>query len=189
MQSLGLFLFAIGFFPVKPALNGVSGLESYEAVCYSNQKDIEKNIPPNRLLSLYEEKSGLPVQFDRIILMVIDGLPAEFVLGKGRIPPTDMMIGAMPHTQSLLSNGKLFGYHAKAAPPTVTMPRLKAMTSGAIAGFLDVAYNFNTQALLDDNILGQLARAGRHMVMHGDETWLRLFPGLFIRQDGVSSFY
>jgi hypothetical protein len=31
----------------------------------------------------------------------------------------------MPYTQALLSNGMATGYHAKAAPPTVTMPRLK----------------------------------------------------------------
>ncbi|XP_042507866.1 GPI ethanolamine phosphate transferase 2 isoform X2 [Macadamia integrifolia] len=99
------------------------------------------------------------------------------------------MIEAMPYTQSLLSNGMAVGYHAKAAPPTVTMPRLKAMVSGAIGGFLDVAFNFNTQALLDDNILGQFYDIGWRMVMHGDETWLKLFPGLFTRYDGVSSFY
>jgi len=28
------------------------------------------------------------------------------------------------------------------------------MVSGAVGGFLDVAFNFNTQALLDDNIIG-----------------------------------
>lgn len=27
------------------------------------------------------------------------------------------------------------------------------------------------------------------MVMLGDETWLKLFPGLFMRHDGVSSFF
>lgn len=27
------------------------------------------------------------------------------------------------------------------------------------------------------------------MVMHGDDTWLKLFPGLFARHDGVSSFF
>lgn len=32
---------------------------------------------------------------------------------------------------------------------------VQAMTSGAIAGFLDVAFNFNTQALLDDNLIGK----------------------------------
>lgn len=187
MQSIGLSLFVIGFFPVKPALSGVGGVESYESGCNSNE-EIE-NMPPDRLRSLYAEKSGIPVQFDRLIFMVIDGLPAEFVLGKGRDPPPEMMMEYMPYTQSLLSNGRAFGYHARAAPPTVTMPRLKAMTSGAIAGFLDVAFNFNTQAFLDDNILGQLARAGWQMVMLGDETWLRLFPSLFMREDGVTSFY
>lgn len=30
----------------------------------------------------------------------------------------------------------------------------QAMVSGAIGGFLDVAFNFNTQAYLDDNLLG-----------------------------------
>lgn len=25
--------------------------------------------------------------------------------------------------------------------------------------------------------------------MHGDDTWLKLFPGLFTRHDGVSSFF
>ncbi|XP_010555410.1 PREDICTED: GPI ethanolamine phosphate transferase 2 isoform X2 [Tarenaya hassleriana] len=95
----------------------------------------------------------------------------------------------MPYVQSLLDRGRAVGYHSKAAPPTVTMPRLKAMVSGAIGGFLDVAFNFNTQALLDDNLLGQFFMIGWKMVMLGDDTWLKLFPGLFMRHDGVSSFF
>ncbi|XP_065873888.1 uncharacterized protein [Euphorbia lathyris] len=133
--------------------------------------------------------SGIPPLFDRLILMVIDGLPAEFVLGKDGQPPSRDLMEAMPYTRSLLSNGMAIGYHAKAAPPTVTMPRLKAMVSGAIGGFLDVAFNFNTQAMLDDNLLDQFFRIGWKMVMLGDETWLKLFPGLFVRHDGVTSFF
>lgn len=33
----------------------------------------------------------------------------------------------MPYTQSLLANKMALGYHAKAAPPTVTLPRLKVL--------------------------------------------------------------
>jgi ethanolaminephosphotransferase len=33
------------------------------------------------------------------------------------------------------------------------------MVSGAIGGFLDVALNFNTQAMVDDNLLGKLIPA------------------------------
>ncbi|KAF8404704.1 hypothetical protein HHK36_009592 [Tetracentron sinense] len=190
LQILGLSLFVLGFFPVKPALSGVSGPESYRSPgCHSLEDLHSRNLPPDQLRSLYQEISEIPPSFDRLILMVIDGLPAEFVLGKGDRLPSKAMMKAMPYTQSLLANGMAHGCHARAAPPTVTMPRLKAMVSGAIGGFLDVAFNFNTQALLDDNLLGQFYNIGWKMVMLGDETWLKLFPGLFTRHDGVSSFY
>lgn len=38
-------------------------------------------------------------------------------------------------------------------------------------------------------IAGQFLRIGWKMVMLGDETWIKLFPGLFTRHDGVSSFF
>lgn len=190
LQIIGLSLFVLGFFPVKPALSGVSGPESL----YPPESDLVNdqnvtNLLPNELKKLYQELYRIPPSFDRLILMVIDGLPAEFVLGRDGQPPPTHLLEAMSYTQSLLASGMAVGYHAKAAPPTVTMPRLKAMLSGAIGGFLDVAFNFNTQALLDDNLIGQFFKIGWKMVMLGDETWLKLFPRLFLRFDGVSSFY
>ncbi|CAN8287760.1 unnamed protein product [Cochlearia groenlandica] len=190
LQIIGLSVFIFGFFPVKPTLSGVSGYESYtNPFCDSSNESELLLLHPQKLRSLYQDLSGISSKYDRLILMVIDGLPAEFVLGKDGKPPWKVWKESMPYTQSLLGNGDAIGYHAKAAPPTVTMPRLKAMVSGAIGGFLDVAFNFNTQALLDDNLLGQFFRIGWKMVMLGDETWLKLFPGLFIRHDGVSSFF
>ncbi|KAM3756755.1 hypothetical protein ACB098_02G136500 [Castanea mollissima] len=189
IQIIGLSLFVYGFFPVKPALSGVSGAESFRPpTCTPLHNQTDSDLPPHNLKSLYKELSGI-APFDRLVLMVIDGLPAEFVLGKDDKPPPKALMDAMPYTQSLLANGMAIGYHAKAAPPTVTMPRLKAMVSGAIGGFLDVAFNFNTQALLDDNLFGQFLKIGWKMVMFGDETWLKLFPGLFTRHDGVGSFF
>uniref|UniRef100_A0ACD5YXC8 Uncharacterized protein n=1 Tax=Avena sativa TaxID=4498 RepID=A0ACD5YXC8_AVESA len=190
LQVTGLSLFLYGFFPVKPTLPGFSGAESYKAPsCGPVGGGEEPALPPDQLRSLYRELSEVPHVYDRLVLMVVDGLPAEFVLGRGGRPPSKEMMEAMPYTQSLLAGCKAVGYHAKAAPPTVTMPRLKAMISGAIGGFLDVALNFNTQAFLDDNLLDQLHTIGYKLVMLGDETWIKLFPTLFHRQDGVSSFY
>ncbi|KAL3527537.1 hypothetical protein ACH5RR_012193 [Cinchona calisaya] len=191
IQIIGLSLFVMGFFPVKPTLSGSSGLESFYPPGSDSVHD-DKKIPtllPHQLKSLYQQLSGVPPIFDRLILMVIDGLPAEFVLGSDGKPPSKVFMDAMPYTQSLLAKGKAIGYHAKAAPPTVTMPRLKAMVSGAIGGYLDVAFNFNTQALLDDNLIEQFLRIGWKMVMLGDDTWLKLFPGMFTRHDGVNSFF
>ncbi|KAH0715062.1 hypothetical protein KY284_007967 [Solanum tuberosum] len=104
----------------------------------TNDKIIFCCRPKEEVLSL------VPPLFDRLILIVIDGLPAKFVLGKDGEPPPKSFKEAMPYTQSLLTKGRAVGYHAKAASPTVTMPHLKAMVSGAVRGFLDVAFNINT---------------------------------------------
>ncbi|CAM8891104.1 unnamed protein product [Rhodiola kirilowii] len=192
IQITGLVLFIFGFFPVKPTLSGVSGVESFHPPWDAPEPDDGfsiQNFPPEELKSLYQNLSLVPPQFDRLILMVIDGLPAEFVLGKNGQSPPRGLVDAMPYTQSILRRDGSIGYHAVAAPPTVTMPRLKALASGAIGGFLDVAFNFNTQAFLDDNIFGQFLRIGYMMLMFGDETWLKLFPKSFARSDGVNSFY
>lgn len=127
MQLTGLFLFVMGFFPVKPTLSGASGLESFYPPGFDSidDRNASTTLPPHQLKSLYQQLSGVPPLFDRLVLMVIDGLPAEFVLGKDGKPPAKGYMEAMPYTQSLLAKGKAIGYHAKAAPPTVTMPRLK----------------------------------------------------------------
>ncbi|KAL8196352.1 hypothetical protein R6Q57_024647 [Mikania cordata] len=187
LQIAGLSLFVFGFFPIKPALSGFSGAESFRPPSCEDQNHTA--LHPDQLKSLYLKFSEIPPSYDRLILMVIDGLPAEFVLGRDDQPPSKILKDAMPYTQSLLSNKMALSYHARAAPPTVTLPRLKAMTTGSIGGFLDVLFNFNSQALLEDNILDQFFRIGWKMVMLGDETWLKLFPGLFARHDGVSSFF
>uniref|UniRef100_UPI001CB9D402 GPI ethanolamine phosphate transferase 2 n=1 Tax=Erigeron canadensis TaxID=72917 RepID=UPI001CB9D402 len=193
LQITGLSLFIFGFFPIRPALSGFSGTDSFQPPSSCASDPSHQNHTslhhPDRLKSLYQELSEIPTSYDRLILMVIDGLPAEFVLGKDGQPPLEKFKDAMPYTQSLLASKIALGYHAKAAPPTVTLPRLKAMTTGSIGGFLDVLFNFNTQALLEDNIIGQFFRIGWKMVMLGDETWLKLFPGLFTRHDGVGSFF
>ncbi|XP_020580858.1 GPI ethanolamine phosphate transferase 2 isoform X2 [Phalaenopsis equestris] len=175
LQILGLWLFVSGFFPVKPTVPGFSGPESYRMpTCEDVLEDEKGHLPPDQLAKMY---------------MVIDGLPAEFVIGRGSQPPEKSLMEAMPYTQSLLSERKALAFHAKAAPPTVTMPRLKAMVSGAIGGFLDVVFNFNTNAFLDDNLLDQFHKIGWKLVMFGDDTWIKLFPSLFTRYDGVNSFY
>jgi ethanolaminephosphotransferase len=50
---------------------------------------------------------------------------------------------AMPYTQSLLANGMGVGYHAIAAAPTVTMPRLKVSVNSSFkCGSVSRAYWF-----------------------------------------------
>ncbi len=86
-------------------------------------------------------------------------------------------------------------FTAHATSPTITMPRIKAITTGSIPSFLDVILNFaesDTTSNLahQDTWLAQLkAKPGRKVVMYGDDTWLKLFPNTFSRADGTSSFF
>jgi ethanolaminephosphotransferase len=60
----------------------------------------------------------------------------------------------------------------------VTLPRIKAITTGSMPGFADVMGNLDQSDAAfftsHDSWLGQLRAAGRKMVLYGDDTWLRL---------------
>ncbi|GFO34827.1 GPI ethanolamine phosphate transferase 2, partial [Plakobranchus ocellatus] len=74
-------------------------------------------------------------------------------------------------------------------PPTVTLPRIKAMVTGSTSSFADVILNFGSSALEEDNIISQLKAHGQSIVFHGDDTWLKLFPNHFDRSSGTTSFF
>ena len=56
-------------------------------------------------------------------------------------------------------------------------------------GFVDVVLNFDTTVMHDDNILLQFHATGKRIVFYGDDTWIRMFPELFQRSDGTTSFF
>jgi ethanolaminephosphotransferase len=94
----------------------------------------------------------------------------------------------------LISKGVAIPYTAYATSPTITMPRVKAITTGSVPGFLDVILNVaesDTTSTLaqQDSWLAQIKANGGKLVMYGDDTWLKLFPGMFERSDGTASFF
>lgn len=96
---------------------------------------------------------------------------------------------------SLIRSGAALPFTAHATPPTITMPRVKAITTGSIPSFLDVILNFaesdsSSSLATQDTWPAQLrAKPGGKLVMYGDDTWLKLFPDIFSRSDGTSSFF
>ncbi|KAA8912852.1 alkaline-phosphatase-like protein [Sphaerosporella brunnea] len=159
LLPVGILLFAKGFFPYKPFLPG---------------------------LAVFGEEDGpASAPFDKVVFMVVDALRSDFVYGEK---------SGFKFTQSLISKGAAIPYTAYATSPTVTMPRVKAITTGSIPGFLDVILNLaesdTTSTLVhQDTWLAQIKANGGKLVMYGDDTWLKLFPGTFERSDGTSSFF
>jgi len=139
------------------------------------------------LAGLPEDTAALDAApFGRVILMVVDALRSDFVYSNA---------SSFHFTQSLIRSGAAIPFTGHASPPTITMPRVKAITTGSVPSFLDLVLNFaesDTSSTLatQDSWLAQLkAKPNGKLVMYGDDTWLRLFPDFFDRADGTTSFF
>ncbi|XP_073676295.1 GPI ethanolamine phosphate transferase 2-like [Garra rufa] len=169
-EIVSIALFLRGFFPVpvKSSFSAKSQVTDFPA-------EPQTGSGPN------SSKAPVPV-FKRVVIVLIDALRDDFVFGSdGR--------RFMPYTRNVVERGSSHSFIAKARPPTVTMPRIKALTTGSIPGFIDVVMNLNSPALLEDNLIWQAKSAGKRIIFYGDDTWVRLFPKQFMEHDGTTSFF
>lgn len=115
--------------------------------------------------------------FDKIVLIVIDAFGAEFLPSLEQVGGNQVGSYKMPFLEQALKRKKAMGFIARAASPTVTMPRVKALVSGNIPSFMDIVYNLASDVsdFHDDNLLRLAKARGKSLVFYGDDTWLSLF--------------
>ncbi|CAG8845152.1 2715_t:CDS:2, partial [Racocetra persica] len=102
------------FFPYKASLPGFSTIEELPKL-------------PNG-----DKAAPLVPEFDRLIFMLVDALRSDFVFGEH----SDMIF-----VKNLIENDRAIPYTAIATAPTVTLPRIKALTTGSVPNFLDAILN------------------------------------------------
>ncbi|PVU98026.1 hypothetical protein BB561_000130 [Smittium simulii] len=171
-KIFGIFFFINGFFPFKLPVEGKSTHSTLikDAISTSKVHDVPEPV------------------YDRLVIMVVDALRNDFVFGQN---------SSMEFTRRLLSTGKARGYTALASIPTVTLPRINALTTGTLPGYVDAVLNLidshkssTDSAKQDDSIIWQFVNnAKKKVYMFGDDTWLRLFPNSFTMHEGTNSFY
>ena len=128
----------------------------------------------------------------QVVLVVIDALRADFVFEK---VPSEFALkeqNDLPKIQylsELIDRGQAVPCAVHVQSPTVTLPRIKTIVSGAISGMGDFVANFLGGDSVPDNLISGWKRANRTLTMFGDDTWLRTFPGAFSRADGTHSFF
>ncbi|KAI9490469.1 alkaline-phosphatase-like protein [Zychaea mexicana] len=172
IQIVGLALFARGFFPYKVYLSGFANVTS--------------SAPPWPDANSETQPALLEPEFDRLVFIVVDALRNDFVLGPD---------SRFDFVKSQIELGQAFPYTARATAPTVTMPRIKALTTGTVPSFLDAILNIaesDTSSSLQhhDNWVQQFQQTSNRTIhFFGDDTWIRLFPNTFAKQDGTTSFY
>ncbi|KAH3757052.1 GPI ethanolamine phosphate transferase 3 [Pelomyxa schiedti] len=134
---------------------------------------------------------------DKVVILLVDALRYDFVAPwpskssgscnnffncspLGDIPYSKNFHNQMMNIQQILlqkHNSFLFPFIAD--PPTSTMQRLKALTTGGIPTFFDVSKNFMSSEISEDNVVHQLTRNKKRITFTGDDTWLGLYPNSF----------
>ncbi|XP_065596739.1 GPI ethanolamine phosphate transferase 2 isoform X2 [Cyrtonyx montezumae] len=171
-EALGIALFLRGFFPLP-----VKSVPRGEA----RAEPPAEPAPPGPGIVSNWTKLPPPV-FRKVVFVLIDALRDDFVFGsKGK--------QFMPYTTQVIEKGTSYSFIAEAKPPTVTMPRIKALMTGSIPGFIEVVVNLNSPALMNDNLIWQAKAAGKRIIFYGDDTWVKLFPKHFVEYDGTASFF
>uniref|UniRef100_F1SIH4 GPI ethanolamine phosphate transferase 3, catalytic subunit n=1 Tax=Sus scrofa TaxID=9823 RepID=F1SIH4_PIG len=134
-------------------------------------------------------------RFPRLVLVVIDALRFDFAKPQfshvsGEPPVSLPFLGKLSSLQRILESQPHHArlYQSKVDPPTTTMQRIKALTTGSLPTFVDAGSNFASYAIAEDNLIKQLTSTGRRVVFMGDETWNDLFPGAFSQAFFFPSF-
>lgn len=135
--------------------------------------------------------------YDRFVFVLLDALRSDFVFGN------DTKFQFLK--EKLEDSHSAKGFVSLAKIPTVTLPRLKAMTAGSSPVFLDLVLNFDENSLasesidekegkkmsgfMQENWVRSLKQKGKKILQFGDDTWLRLYPDCFEHSVPVHSFF
>lgn len=172
---VGLLLFCKGFLLKRVVI------PEYSQCTHENtgpQVRLEKG-DTNRGLSC----NAYPRKFKRVVWLLIDAWRYDFAEFDETLDPVPVYRNKMPYVRDLLrekpENAKLFRFVAD--PPTTTMQRLKALTTGSLPTFIDVGSNFNSYEILEDSLPYQSKANGRSVTFMGDDTWLGLYPSMLTK--------
>ncbi|XP_060169924.1 uncharacterized protein LOC132600639 [Lycium barbarum] len=118
---------------------------------------------------------------DRIVIIVLDALRYDFVAPSTFFEEKKPWMDRLQVLHKLASQPGSFAkiFKAIADPPTTSLQRLKGLTTGGLPTFIDVGNSFGAPAIIEDNLIYQMAKNGKRVVMMGDDTWVQLFPDHF----------
>lgn len=157
---VGAFVFVLGFFPIS-----------------SNIGEFDNDLPKEiKNISLKINQQYIS-NITKTVLVVIDALRIDFGINK-----------LMPLTSKITKeNGCII--EVSVETPTVTLPRIKALTTGSIPQFMDIVMNLANAQSLKDSLIHSAQQQQKKIVFYGDNTWLKLFPNQFFRYEGTNSFF
>ncbi|GLV36572.1 Phosphatidylinositol glycan anchor biosynthesis class O [Carabus blaptoides fortunei] len=198
----GILMFTRGFLLRREAFNNTSTCTPYSKIPCTPAGSTSVNITNgheyhctqvDKLLPLLQDVNSASnicfPQKAKVILLVVDALRYDFATYDPDLENASAFQNKLPVLRDLLKmKDKARLYKFIADPPTTTMQRLKALTTGGLPTFIDAGSNFATPEINEDNIIDQLIQHNKHVVFMGDDTWSNLYPNRFIRSWPFPSF-
>ena len=166
---IGLYEFSTSFFLNRHALPQTSHCGDAKFL-YNNVLGISSTFEQR------EDECWIERKVDALAFIVVDALRFDFALHE--LPKS---IGK--RLSSSDDRSQLFQFVAD--PPTVTMQRIKGMTTGGLPTFAEFSANFGGGSMDEDSWVEQLykARTGSKSrgktAFVGDDTWIDLFPSSY----------
>lgn len=189
LALLGLYLFSSSFFLAKRSMLHTSTCDEAKSLLQDTlgltNEQVKRTPLSNKSNGCWTER-----RVDSIVILVVDALRFDFALH--HLP---MSVGARLHLHnSTQRRSQLLRFVAD--PPTVTMQRLKGLTTGGLPTFADISASFGGATVDEDSWVQQLvntdpSRRGvqkARMAFVGDDTWIDLFPTQFEDSHPFPSF-
>ncbi|OWZ20857.1 GPI ethanolamine phosphate transferase [Phytophthora megakarya] len=137
------------------------------------------------------DRCWMPRRFRRVVFVVIDALRFDFAATGSSAQRSTFYSDRLPILNETLIREPEHALLLKfvADPPTMTMQRLKGLTTGSLPTFLDIKDNMAASSqIVEDNLLRQLRAQERGVVFMGDDTWDSLYAREFTRKFAFDSF-
>ncbi|KAM0746783.1 hypothetical protein T439DRAFT_383821 [Meredithblackwellia eburnea MCA 4105] len=167
LHASALYLFSQGFLLTRTTLDTINDCNP---ISPSGNMDPSCSLPPTH---------------EKMILLIVDALRADFVLPVQTSPKTNPSfepskfhhnLVTLPSQLTTQTPTHSFLSHFIADAPTTTLQRLKGLTTGSLPTFVDAGSNFGGESIGEDNWLLQAKRMGKRIAVVGDDTWLKVFP-------------
>ncbi|XP_030755348.1 GPI ethanolamine phosphate transferase 3-like [Sitophilus oryzae] len=156
-----ILLFSRGFLLTRTVQdNNATCSSKLEHFCDSNDEE-SCFIKGNEVFSEFrnEALNTCLKPTSKVILLIVDALRYDFTVYKDRENPLPFQ-NKLPIIKDTLLNhpesSRLYKFIAD--PPTTTMQRLKALTTGSLPTFIDAGSNFATSEINEDNIIDQVSK-------------------------------
>lgn len=151
-----VLLFNHGFLLARESQQNVSSCVPRPAC--EQDEDAGEQCSGSEVKFALNDKNWCAPQQAKVVLLIIDAFRYDFALYNSSIRDPLPYQNKMPVIQNLLERyperTRLMEFIAD--PPTTTMQRLKALTTGSLPTFIDASSNFGSTEIIEDNFIQQV---------------------------------